>query len=165
MGVLGAPIYLLGYWHVSYMLKLTVKWRWIMMIFATLAFIVGSVWLATNAYIALMVQASFNAGGETAALMQVLIRQVELLSLPLLGVVRLGVLGLSAITVFKIVKGDTHYPYWVIPLVPFMLIIYIFGFFFTAPNLGNYLIPAALNVAHTIFFIISTTLAYRVVNK
>lgn len=165
LGVFGASMYILGYWHITKMLKLSGFWTWIMMTLATVGFMVGNVWLGTNAYLALVVQGAFNAGGETAALMQLLILQIEHLSTPLLNIVRGIVFDLSLIMVVSIIRGNTYYPLYFILFVPFVLIVGIFIFFFTAPTLGNYILPAALNVAHTIFFAASTILAYRLSKK
>ena len=161
LGVLGAPMYVLGYWHVSKMLKLSTFWSWMMIGLATVGFMIGNVWLGTNAYLALIVQASFNAGGETAGLMQLLIFQIEQLSTPLLNIVRGIVFYLSLIIVISIIRKDTYYPLYFVLLVPFVLIIDVFIFFFMAPTLGNYFLPAALNVAHAIFFAVSTFKASR----
>lgn len=151
LGILGAPLYVVGYWHIASMLKLqgAVKTGFISV--AVFGFMIGSVWLGTNAYLGLLKQ----AGAE------ILLLQIEALSEPLLQIVRLAVLSLSVIMITQIWRGKTFYSRWVILLTPFLLILYVLALYLMWPTVGNYVLPAALNVAHSLFFALSTFWAFR----
>ncbi len=163
LGVIGAPVYILGYWHIAQMLKLKNLTYWIFMSLAVFGFMLGNVWLGTNAYIAFLIQA-INTNMQVESL-QVVLNQIESLSEPLLQVIRICVLALSGITIWKILTTKTNYPKWVIFSAPFLVIIYIFLLYFLVPSIGNYFLPAALNVAHVIFFAFSSYFAYQVCYK
>ena len=87
--------------------------------------------------------------------------EIAALSEPLLQVVRVAVLGLSLVIAINIWRGNTYYPRWLVLGAPLVLMVYIFILFALIPSLGNYLLPATLNVAHSLFFAASTYFAYQ----
>ena len=77
----------------------------------------------------------------------------------LLQVIRFAVLILSVIFVWLTMTGRSHYPKWMAILNPIILIILSFVIYVITPALGKYLMPIALNVAFTIFFVASICIA------
>ena len=72
------------------------------------------------------------------------------------------VLLLAGIMAWRIARGGTYYPRAVAVVTPGFLLVAIFVLFFTVPSIGKYVLPAALNVAHSIFMIISTYYVFRI---
>ena len=158
-----APLYILGYWHVVNMLKLTKSWfRWVIMGVAVFGFMSGLSWLLTNAYLGIIVQTIAATDGAVAAAMTELLAKVDALSLPLLQVVRGTVMILSVFFVYFVLKGDTHYPKWMALFNPFVLILLVFSSILVIPEVAKYFVPEALNVAHFVFFATSSYFACHV---
>ncbi len=157
MAVLSAPIYILVYHHIALMLNASKRLMLSIISLASVGFVIGNVWLATNAYIAFVVHQA--AKGIPMGDMMIFL---DSMSNPLLQVVRVVVLSLSVIIFYEIWKGKTNYPKWMVIFSPFLLIIYIFVLFFFNTLVGNYLLPAALNIAHVIFMSISTYYASKI---
>ena len=158
LGVLAAPIYILGYFWLAQVLELSKKMLWLFMTLAVVGFMSGVVWLGTNAYLGLIVhqiQVAPSVGLET------ILAQIDQLSGGLLQVVRVAVLLLSLMMSYFIFQRDTIYPRFMAFLPPFFLIAGVFMLYYFIPEFGGYLFPAALNVAHFIFFGLSTFIVYK----
>ena len=162
LGAIGAPFYIIGYWHIVGMLKLhKTKLGWAIMSLAVFGFMSGMVWLLSNAYQGLLVQAIAANTGEAAAALTTVQNKVEHMSDPLLQVIRFQVMIMSALLAICIFRFDTYYRRWVAIFTPFVLILLTFSTLLFMPAIGKYFVPEALNVAHFIFFTISTAFAYR----
>lgn len=164
LSVFSAPIYILGYWHVTRMLRIHhTNERWIVMGLATFGFMSGLVWLATNAYQGILVQMIESSVTEETgiALMSALVN-IDEMSLPLLTVIRWTIVFISGVMAFFILFRDTHYPKFMAVFNPLFLILAVFASVVLVPPVGKVLVPAALNVAHTIFFGLSSYFAYQV---
>jgi len=160
LSALGAPLYILGYWHVVNMLKLNKCWcRWLIMGVAVFGFMSGLAWLLTNAYLGMIVHTIAATDGAVALAMTTLLAQIDALSLPLLQVVRATVLLLSGFFIYFVWKKDTHYPRWMVAFNPFLLILLTFASILVIPDVAKYLVPEALNVAHVVFFATSSYFA------
>jgi len=153
IGVLGAPLYVVGMWHIGKMLMPASKlWGSIAFYSMSYGFIVGSIWIGSRASAAALV----GAGQDPVML--------ELLSLydfryeTLLTVIRIAALVFSAIYISLILTGKTAYPRWMAIFNPVVLILVSFLIFFLVPAVGKYLMPIALNVA---FFVIFATSIYH----
>lgn len=162
LSALGAPLYIAGYWHIVGMLKAhKTKLGWFIMSLAVFGFMSGLGWLISNAYQGLLVQSIAAHTGEASAALSVVQTKVDGLSLPLLQVVRFQVLIMSAILAFAIFKYNTHYSRWMAIFTPFVLILLVFSTLLFMPAIGKYFVPEALNVAHFIFFTLSTLFALK----
>jgi len=139
LGALGAPFYIAGYWHI--------------------------VWLLSNAYQGLLVQAIAANTGEAAAALTAVQNKVEHMSDPLLQVIRFQVMIMSVLLAICIFKFQTYYPRWMALLTPFVLILLTFSTLLFMPAIGKYFVPEALNVAHFIFFSLSTLFAFKAYKK
>ena len=146
-GVLGAPLYLVGCWHIYLMLK-PANPRWSLIAFFTAAycFVIGAVWIGSRANISALVNAP-----ESPELLP-LIDLYDLRYETLLWVTRTTVLFLSAIFIWLTLTGRSNYPKWMALLNPILLLVASFVAFVVAPGVGKYLLPIALNVAFFIFF-------------
>jgi hypothetical protein len=156
VAVLGAPLYLIGCWHIRLMLK-PANDRWSLVAFFVMAygFVVGLVWIGSRASISALV----NMPESTDVLH--LIDLYEFRYETLLQVIRIAVLLLSIIFVALVVRGRSHYPRWMALLNPILLIVASFVVYALAPSIGKYLMPIALNVAFFILFSASIAIAIK----
>lgn len=166
LSAIGAPFYIIGYWHIVGMLNLhKTKLGWLIMALAVFGFMSGFAWLISNAYQGLLVQSIAANSGDAATALSAVQTKVDALSFPLLQVIRVQVLIMSAILAFAIFKYETYYPRWLAVFTPFILILMVFSTLLFMPGIGKYFVPEALNVAHFIFFSISTMFAFKAYKK
>ena len=156
VAVLGAPLYLIGCWHIRLMLK-PASDRWSLAAFLVMAygFAVGIVWIGSRASISALVNMPVSTD---------MLHLIDLYNFryeTLLQVIRIAVLVLSIIFVALVVRGRSHYPRWVAALNPILLIVTSFVVFALAPTIGKYLMPIALNVAFFILFSASIAIANK----
>jgi len=156
IGVLGAPFYLLGCWHIYLMLR-PANPRWSLVAFFVMAygFLVGIVWIGSRASISALINVPMSPEIER------LIALYDLRYETLLQVIRFAVLILSVIFAWLTLTGRSHYPKWMAILNPILLIVASFVIYAIAPDLGKYLMPIALNVAFGVFFIASIGIARK----
>ena len=155
-GVLGAPLYLVGCWHIYLMLKpANPTWSLIAFMTAAYGFVIGAVWIGSRANISALVNSAESA--ELLALTGLYDLRYE----TLLWVTRITVLLLSAIFIWLTLTGRSNYPKWMALLNPILLLVASFVVFVVAPDVGKYLMPIALNVAFFIFFLASIACARR----
>jgi len=166
LSAIGAPFYIIGYWHIVGMLKLhKTKLGWAIMALAVFGFMSGFAWLISNAYQGILVQAIAAHSGEVATALSGVQAKVDAWSFPLLQVIRFQVMIISVILAFVIFKYETYYPRWLALFTPFVLILLVFSTLLFMPAIGKYFVPEALNVAHFIFFTISTIWARKIMKK
>ena len=162
LGVLSVPLYLLGYWHVSRALEPAALWlRRAVLLLAGYTFAVANVWLGQRIFLAQTVQAQDGASGPVNAVLAPLLEEFAGDNEPLIQLVRVLVFVLSILIVIPILRGQTTYPRWMAAFTPIVLLAAIFASYFIAPRIGVYLLPAAMNVAHVVFFGLSTWVFYR----
>ncbi|MEP3347970.1 MAG: DUF6796 family protein [Litoreibacter sp.] len=143
-GVLGAPLYVVGAFHIYLMLRpaneIAARIAGFSMAYAC---IVGAVWIGSRAMAVELVA----AGGIPEQLVLYELRYESLLM-----VVRIAVLAVSGIFVWLCLTGRSLYPRAMAALNPICLIIVAFIIFFTVPAIGKYIMPIALNVAYFVMF-------------
>lgn len=155
-GVLGAPLYIVGCWHIHLMLRpANPTWSLTAFIAAAYGFVVGAVWIGSRASISALVNSPESPG------LLALTGLYDLRYETLLWVTRIAVLLLSAIYIWLTLTGRSHYPKWMALLNPILLLVASFVVFVVAPDIGKYLMPIALNVAFFIFFSLSTRIALK----
>lgn len=155
-GVLGAPLYLVGCWHMYLMLKpANPRWALIGFFAAAYGFVIGAVWIGSRASLSALV--NFPGSPELLPLLGLYDLRYE----TLLWVTRIAVLLLSVIYVWLTLTGRSYYPKWMALLNPILLLVASFVVFVVAPDIGKYLMPIALNVAFFIFFLLSTRIAHK----
>ncbi|MEM8487207.1 MAG: DUF6796 family protein [Bacteroidota bacterium] len=156
--VLAAPLYLLGYWHLGQMFirggsKLA---GWFITLFGGYAFVVGTAWLGGRIYLALTAHALADASVEVSAVLTPLLEQFAVHNEPLVNALRLAMLIVSVLWIWRILQQKTLYPRWMAIFSPILLLGLIFAtYFFLSPALGAYLLPAAMNVVHVVIFALS----------
>ncbi len=156
VAMLGAPMYLIGCWHIRLMLK-PASDRWSLVAFFIMAygFAIGIVWIGSRASISALVNMPVTPD------VQHLIDLYDFRYETLLQVTRIAVLALSIIFVALVARGRSHYPRWMAALNPILMIVASFVVYAIAPSLGKYLMPIALNVAFFILFLASITTAIK----
>lgn len=156
IGVLAAPLYLIGMWHMYLGLKpYNQKAAFILFVISSYGFVLGAVWMGSRSGIALLAQA--NAENSSEALVT-LINYYILHSETLLQVIRVTTLLTSVGFIIMVLSGKTLYPKWMALFNPIVLLIMSFVVFAVAPSIGKYTLPIALNVGYFLFFTISTML-------
>ncbi len=155
LGVLGAPMYVVGAFHIYLMLR-GGHAKWALALFVVMAYgcAMGGVWIGSRASISAIVNApQYPDLGHL----------VELYNLryeTLLQVTRFAVLFVSIVYVWLVAKGGTAYPRWMAIANPIVLILLSFLIYLVAPELGKYLMPIALNVGFGLFFSLSLYFVY-----
>jgi len=137
LSVIGAPFYIIGYWHIVGMLKLHMTvLGWLIMALAVFGFMAGFAWLISYAYQGLLVQAIAMHNGEAASALSAVQSKVDAMSFPLLQVIRFQVMIMSAILAFAIFKYQTYYPKWLAIFSPFALILLVFSTLLFMPRVN-----------------------------
>lgn len=155
LGVLFAPVYSLGYWHVYMALRPADRSiRLILLGAAIYTFGIANVWLGSRAGLAGLVQA--QAEGLAPAQFTDLLAAYHLHSESLIQIVRVGVLLISALFVALVARGRTSYPRWIAAASPIVLLALVFASYLALPAVGGYLVPTAMNAAHVLFFGLSS---------
>ena len=155
--VIGAPFYLVGFWHIYLGLKPYGKTIPLVNFFVTAyGFIFGTIWIGSRASIVLLAQAQFAAEGNNSEVLRVLMDQYMLHSETLLEVTRITTLLSSLAFIALVVTGKTLYPRWMAIFNPILLLVSSFILFAIAPSIGKYTLPIALNVGYFLFFTLST---------
>ena len=158
IGVLGAPLYVVGCWHIYLMLNPAgQKIAFIAFILGAYGFMVGADWISSRASIGALIHFQ-----ETGLNVGSLIALYEARYETLLTVVRITTLALSLIFIGLALTGRSHYQKWQAIFNPILLLITSFVIFLITPEIGKYIMPIALNVAFGIFFIMSLLQARKI---
>ena len=150
--VSGVSLYFVGVWHIGEMLrpageKLANALRFI----GWFGFLYGAMWLSSRAMI-----------GSTVHHME-LVKETNLIQLyelrleTLLQVIRITTLIISIIFIKMVLTGKSRYPKWMAATSPIVLLLMNFVIFLIAPSIGKYVMPIALNVGFSVFFLLSLT--------
>jgi len=154
VAIFTVPLYFFGYWHLFQRLKpAPEKARLLLLALGIYSFALGSVWIGSRVYPAILIQALDAATDEPArAQIAELLARASFYNETILIGLRLGVLGLSGIFVWLIATGQSQYPRWFAALNPIFLVMVCFLIYFLVPAIGGYLMPIAMNVAHFVLF-------------
>lgn len=150
IGVLGAPLYAVGAYHIYLMLR-SANQRWAFILFIVMAYgcALGGVWMGSRASISALVNAPQYADlGNLVAL-------YDLRYETLLNVTRAAILVISIIYIWLTATGRSNYPRWMAFFNPIILLLFSFVVWLTIPSIGKYMMPIALNIGFAIFFILS----------
>lgn len=151
LSVLAAPLYAVGYWHLSKRLDPQNGWLGkTFFLVGAYAFIIGAVWMGQRVFLALTVQ-SMSAGADLQNLLDAFAAHNE----PLVNVLRVAMVVCSGLWIFQILARKSTYPKWMAIFSPALMLGLIFALYITLPALGGLLIPNAMNVAHIIVFSLS----------
>jgi len=153
LSVLAAPAYFLGYWQVSR--RLQPDGGPIGKLFfggSLYVLTMAGIWIGSRAFLARSLQLV-----EDGPLRQALAEEYGLLLETLIWILRFGMLAISLAFVTIILRGQSNYPKWMAIFNPFILLLLVFSTMLI-PAIGPHLVPAALNVAHVPFFLLSALL-------
>jgi len=151
LSVLAAPLYLLGYWHLSRLIsKDKSVSSSLFFCIGGYAFVIGTAWISQRVFLALTAH-EIVAGQDLLALQESFAAHNE----PLVNVLRIAMLIVSAIWVFNILKGRSYYPKWMAIFSPIALLALMFASYWLLPKIGNHLLPVAMNATHVIVFSLS----------
>ncbi len=150
LAVVGVPLYLVGMWHIAQMLKPAgEKLSNILFLIGSFGFLYGAMWMSSRARIGSLVHYP-----ELIATTN-LVELYQLRSETLLQVTRVTTLVISGIYVYMVLTGKSRYPRWMAATSPIVLLILNFVIYLIAPSVGKFLMPIALNVGFSAFFLLS----------
>ncbi len=154
LAVLSMPLYFAVYYHLYCILKparpLLAK---VMFHLAMYIFALGGIWIGSRAVLWVMYQGGFKSG------LDAYITYNE----SLLQILRVGLIAVSIMFGVIVWTQKTILPRWVAFANPATLLAIVFAIFLGLPQVGKYLMPTALNVAH--FVLVSITLYYSYTSK
>ena len=160
-GVLGAPLYVVGCWHIYLMLKpANQKLAFIGFLISAYGFMIGADWISSRASIGAIVHFQ-ESGGSVGGLVQLYQLRYE----SLLTVVRVTTVVISLIFIYLALAGRSHYQKWQAIFSPIVLLVLNFVIYAISPSIGKYLMPIALNVAFGLFFLMSIVQAIKANQK
>jgi hypothetical protein len=162
LGVLGLPFFILGFWQVYQGLKPAGKWRSLpIFLINTFVIVIGTATHGQTALLALVVQAQEKVSGEAQVILAQMFDQFTFYYNPILLVLRVLTLITTIWFIVAVLSKRTLYPRWIAFFSPWVLLIVLMIPGFISPTIGGYLIPPAFNIAHTIFFGLSTILLWK----
>lgn len=157
-GVFGAPLYVIGCWHIYLMLKpANQKIAFLAFIIGAYGFMIGADWISSRASIGALIHLQ-----QTGTDVNSLISLYQLRYETLLSVIRITTLSLSLIFIGLVLTGRSHYQKWHAVFNPIVLLLGSFLVYVVVPDIGKYIMPIALNVGFGIFFIISLIQARKI---
>jgi uncharacterized membrane protein len=160
LGVLGAPLYVVGCWHIYLMLKpANQKLAFLAFLTGAYGFMIGADWISSRASIGALMHYQ-ESGGSVEGLVALYDLRYE----SLLTVIRITTAVLSIIFIYLTLTGRSHYQKWHAIFNPIVLLVMNFVIYAISPSIGKYLMPIALNVAFGLFFLMSVVQAHKVKN-
>jgi hypothetical protein len=157
LAILSAPLYLIGYWHLTQMLKPAGLWpARVVGYLGGYSFMVAVVWIGQRALLGLVAHEIADGSAQPE-----LLHAMAALNEPLVNVLRVAILIISAIWIVQIVRGQSRYPRWMAIFSPAALLVSIFALYGFAPYLGTWILPTAMNTAHFVLFALSTWVAAK----
>ena len=151
ISILSAPLYLIGYWHLSKNLEPAGKFfSNAFFCIGAYAFAVGTAWIGQRFFIATTVH-EIAAGADLKAQLALFAEHNE----PFVNVLRVAMALVSIIWIKQILTGRTNYPRWMAIFSPILLLASMATLYFTGTKIGLYVFPVAMNATHFIVFALS----------
>ncbi len=148
IAVLSAPLYMLGYWHLSKKLEPAgPKQSKAFFLIGAYAFAVGTAWIGQRFFLAATVH-EIAAGQDIKTLLTLFSEHNE----PFVNVLRLAMVIVSVLWIKLILTGKTAFPKWMAIFSPIVLLATMAALYFTNTKIGLYVFPVAMNAAHFIVF-------------
>lgn len=155
LSVLAAPLYLLGYWHLTRNIApARPRVSNGLFLLCAYAFIIGEAWMAERYFLAATAHA-IDAGAAAPALLEDFSRHNE----PFVNVLRVAIGVFSLAWIWLIGTGQSRYPRFMAAFSPGLVLGAIFLLWFVAPAIGEKFLPTAMNTAHAIVFALSLIFA------
>ncbi|OFX02744.1 MAG: hypothetical protein A3E78_07750 [Alphaproteobacteria bacterium RIFCSPHIGHO2_12_FULL_63_12] len=151
ISVLSAPLYLLGYWHLTRNIApARPRLSNALFLFCAYAFMLGAVWMGERYFLAATAHA-IETGAASPALLEDFARHNE----PFVNALRAAIVIFSAAWIYFIVSGQSRYPRFMALFSPGAVLGAIFLLWMAAPAIGDKFLPTAMNTAHAIVFAMS----------
>ncbi len=148
--VIGVTLYFVGMWHIAQMLKPAgERLSNILFLVGSFGFLYGAMWMSSRASIGSLVHY------PELIVDTKLVELYQLRSETLLQVIRMTTLVMSVIYVYMVLTGKSRYPKWMAATSPIVLLILNFVIYLIAPSIGKFVMPIALNVGFSLFFLSS----------
>jgi hypothetical protein len=148
--VVGVPLYFVGMWHIAQMLKPAgEKLSRILFLIGSFGFLYGAMWMSSRASIGSLVHYPELISDTN------LVELYQLRSETLLQVIRVATLLISGIYIYMVLTGNSRYPKWMAATSPIVLLLLNFVVYLIAPSIGKFVMPIALNVGFSLFFLLS----------
>lgn len=148
IAVLSAPLYMLGYWHLSKHLEPAgPRQAKAFFLIGAYAFAVGTAWIGQRFFLATTVH-EIAAGVPIQNLLTVFSEHNE----PFVNVLRLAMLLVSILWIKLILSGKSNFPKWMALFSPILLLALMFALYFFKTTIGLYVFPIAMNATHFIVF-------------
>ena len=148
--VVGVSLYFVGMWHIAQMLKPAgEKLSTLLFLIGSFGFLYGAMWMSSRASIGSLVHYPELIAATN------LVDLYQLRSETLLQVTRVTTLVISGIYVYMVLTGKSRYPKWMAATSPIVLLILNFVIYLLAPSVGKFVMPIALNVGFSAFFLLS----------
>ena len=150
--VFGVPLYFVGVWHIAEMLRPAgEKLSRALLIIGWIGFVYGAMWMSSRAMIGSIAHHPELTEGTN------LVSLYELRLETLLQIIRITTLVISGIYIKMVLTGNSRYPKWMAATSPIVLLLMNFVIYLTVPSIGKYVMPIALNVGFSVFFLLSLT--------
>lgn len=157
IAVLSAPLYLLGYWHLTRNIApARPRISNALFLLCAYAFILGAVWIGQRYFLAATAHA-VEAGNAAPALLEDFARHNE----PFVYALRVAIGVFSLAWIYFIASGQSRYPRFMALFSPGLVLGAIFLLWMAAPAIGEKFLPTAMNTAHAIVFALSLLFARR----
>ena len=148
IAVLSAPLYMLGYWHLSKKLEPAgPKQAKAFFLIGAYAFAVGTAWIGQRFFLAATVH-EIASGQDIKTLLTLFSEHNE----PFVNVLRVAMLVVSVLWIKLILTGKTAFPKWMAIFSPIALLATMATLYFTGTKIGLYVFPVAMNATHFIVF-------------
>ena len=148
--VVGVPLYFVGMWHIAQMLRPAgERLSRALFLIGCFGFLYGAMWMSSRASIGSLVHYPDLIANTK------LVELYELRSETLLQVTRVTTLAISGIYIYMVLTGKSRYPKWMAATSPIVLLLANFVIYLVAPSIGKYVMPIALNVGFSVFFLLS----------
>lgn len=147
--VLTAPLYMLGYWHLSKRLEAAgPKQAKAFFFIGAYAFAVGTAWIGQRFFLGTTVHEIAAGQDDLKPLLAVFSEHNE----PFVNVLRVAMLVVSILWIKLILSGKTAFPKWMAIFSPAALLGLMATLYFTGTKIGLYVFPVAMNAAHFVVF-------------
>lgn len=148
LSVLAAPLYLLGYWHLSKKLEPAgPKQAKAFFLIGAYAFVVGTAWIGQRFFIASTVH-EIAAGHDLKLLLALFSEHNE----PFVNVLRVAMVIVSILWIKLILSGKSAFPKWMAIFSPIVLLLTVLTLYLLKTKIGLYVMPVAMNAAHFVVF-------------
>ncbi len=157
IAVLSAPLYLLGYWHLTRNLAPgRPRLSNALFLMTAYGFTIGAVWIGERYFLAATAHA-IAAGEASPDLLADFSRHHE----PFVNALRIAIALFSIAWIWLIASGQSRYPRFMAAVSPGLVLGAIFALWLSAPTVGEKFLPTAMNTAHAIVFALSLLFVRR----